>query len=71
MLYHVRTGHLDRRLRAASHHEAAMKAVRDSDTGLGVLVVVNEREIDEVDHEGNVYFHTQSIIDECSMRLVD
>lgn len=70
MLYHVRTGGLECAVNAASHREAALKAIRSSDRDLGVLVVVNQRRMDDVDHEGNVYFHTQSIIDDCSMRLV-
>jgi hypothetical protein len=67
---HVRTGDLDCRMHARNHHEAAMKSVRNSDKGLGVLVIVNEREIDESDPAGNVYFLTESILDDCSMRLV-
>lgn len=70
MLYYVRTGDLDCAISARDHHEAALKAIRGSDKDLGVLVVVNQREIKEDDHEGNIYFHTQSIIDDCSMRLV-
>lgn len=70
MRYYVKTGDLDCSIRANDHRNAALKAIHGTDKDLGVLVVVNEREIDDDDHEGNVYFHTQSIIDDCSMRVV-
>jgi hypothetical protein len=70
MLYHVRSGDLDCSTHAADHREAAMKSIRSSDRDLGMLVIVNEREIDDHDEAGNVYFLTQSILDDCSMRLV-
>lgn len=70
MLYYVKTGSLNRCLHAASHHEAAMRSLRGSSEDLGVLVIVNDREIDESDESGNRYFLTQSILDDCSMRLV-
>ena len=70
MLYYVRTGDLDCSTHANSHRHAAMKSVRGSDRDLGVLMIVNEREISEDDHSGNVYFLTQSILDACSMRVV-
>jgi hypothetical protein len=70
MLYHVRSGDLDCSTHASDHREAAMKSLMGSDKDLGVLVIVNDREIDEEDHSGNMYFLTQSILDDCSMRLV-
>lgn len=70
MLYYVKTGELDCSTHANDHREAAMKSLRNSDKDLGVLVIVNEREIDEENHSGNMYFLTQSILDDCSMRLV-
>jgi hypothetical protein len=70
MRYYVRTGDLDCSTDAKDHREAAVKTLRGSDKDLGVLVIVNEREIDEEDHAGNMYFLTQSILDDCPMRLV-
>jgi hypothetical protein len=70
MLYYVRTGDLDCSLHANNHLEAATKSVRSSDKKFGVIVIVNEREIDEEDHSGDMYFLTQSILEDCSMRLV-
>lgn len=70
MLYYIRTGDLDCTADALSHRHAAIKALTNCDKDLGVCMVVNEREIDEENHSGNVYFLTQSILDDCSMRLV-
>jgi len=70
MRYYVRTGDLDCSTDAKDHLEAAMKSVRGSDKSFGAIVIVNEREIDEENHAGNMYFLTQSILDDCSMRLV-
>ena len=70
MIYHVRTGDLDEYTHASDPRQAAIKTLRNSSKSLGVCVVVKEREIDEEDHSGNLYFLTQNILDECSMRVV-
>lgn len=70
MLYYIRTGDLDCVVHADSHRQAAMQALVNCDKDLGVCLVVNDRAIDEADHSGNVYFLTQNILDDCSMRLV-
>jgi hypothetical protein len=70
MLYYVRTGEVDMSINSTSHRQAAIEALRNSDKCLGVCVMVNDREISEVDPEGSVFFLTQSILDDCSMRLV-
>lgn len=70
MLYHVMTGDLSCTANASSHRQAAIKALKNCDKDLGVLVVVNEREITEEFDSGNLYFLTQSILDDCGMRLV-
>lgn len=70
MLYHIMTGDLSCTAHASSHRQAAIETLRNCDKDLGILVIVNEREITEDDHSGNVYFLTQSILDACGMRLV-
>jgi hypothetical protein len=70
MLYYVRTGDLDCTAQATSHRHAAIKALKNCDKDLGVCLVVSEREINEDDISGNVYFLTQSILDDCELRLV-
>lgn len=70
MLYYIKTGELDCTAQADSHRQAAIRALTNCDKDLGVCLVVNEREIDDEDHSGNVYFLTQNILDDCSMRLV-
>lgn len=70
MLYHVMTGELTCTAHASNHRQAAIKALTNCDKDLGVLVVVNEREITDKPDSGNLYFLTQSILDDCSMRLV-
>lgn len=70
MLYHIQTGDLECTAHATSHRHAAIKALKNCDKDLGVCLVVNEREITEDDHSGNVYFLTQSILEDCQMRLI-
>lgn len=70
MLYHVRTGDLDELTHASGPKQAVMKALRNSDKDLGVCVVVREMKIDDEDHSANLYFLTESIISESSMRVV-
>jgi hypothetical protein len=70
MIYYVKTGEVDTFVRAPNHRQAAIKALKGSDKNLGMCVMVNEREISECDHEGSVFFLTQSILDDLSMRVV-
>lgn len=70
MLYYIRTGDLDCMTDATSHRHAAIKTLQNCEKDLGVCVIVNEREITDHDESGNVYFLTQSILDDCGMRLV-
>lgn len=70
MLYYVKTGDVDTSVRASSHRHAAVKALRQCGKDLGMCVVVNEREISEENHDSSVFFLTQSILDDCSMKVV-
>jgi len=65
MLYYIKTGDFEASIHATNHKQAAIKTLRNSDKDLGVCVIVNERQITDEDHSGNVYFLTQSILDEC------
>jgi hypothetical protein len=70
MLYYVRTGNVDTSVNASSHRQAALKAIKQSEQDLGMCVMVNEQEISEKTHGSSVFFLTQSILDECLMRVV-
>ena len=72
MIYYVKTGDLDCTTDASSHRQAAIQTIRNSSEDLGMLVIVNENRIDERKEAGNVYFLTQSILDELDfgMKLV-
>ena len=68
MLYYVKTGDIEMSLVAKSHRQAAKKAVGDG-SGCGILVVVNEKEINDDNMEENIYFLTEDLVDH-QMRLV-
>lgn len=69
MIYYVKTGDLDCATDASSHRQAAVQTIRNSREDLGMLVIVNENRIDERKEAGNVYFLTQSILDELDLGM--
>lgn len=71
MIYHVMTGDINTKTSADSHREAAIQAIRYSGEMPGMCVIVSEEEIFEHNSDSNVYFMTDSIMQEClSMRIV-
>lgn len=70
MIYYVKTGELDTSVKATSHREAAVMAIKGSNKGLGELVMVNEREMSEEMLDDSMFFLTDDILGDCSMRLV-
>ncbi len=71
MIYYVRSGDLDVRTEAINHKQAAVKTLNASGLNLGVCVVVSKAPINDDNAPGQVYFLTESILEECSlMRLV-
>ena len=73
MLYYVQSGNVDTSLKANNHKHAAMMAASNFRCDMGTLTVVSEKKIedDDSDLSDHVYFHTESIIEECfRMRLV-
>lgn len=71
MIYYVKTGEVDAAIEAGSHRQAAVKALKDCGKGVGVCVMVNEEGGAEGFLGDSVFFLTQNILDECSMRVVN
>lgn len=70
MLFYVASGELEAFVQAASAKEAAAKSIRSFRGSISPLVMVNEGH-DNVDiNESSVFFLADSILEECSMRLV-
>lgn len=65
MLYYVRSGDLDVSLHAKSHREAAIKTIGASKENLGICVIVSRKEIKETNASSQVYFLTNSILEDC------
>lgn len=70
MIYYVKTGDLNSSVRATSHREAAVMALKGSDRGLGELVMVNGGDRSYEITEDSVFFLTDDILSDCSMKLV-
>ena len=70
MLFYVVSGDMDAFVKAPSAKEAAMKSVRSFKGCLGVLVMVNEGHDNTEIDDNSLFFLTDSIIDQCAMRLV-
>jgi hypothetical protein len=73
MLFYVKSGSINVTLLAHSHKQAAMRIVR-KEKDLGKLVIVGLEEINEDSSSSQMFFHTDSLInenDECLMKLVN
>lgn len=70
MIYYVKTGDFDASVRAISHRDAAVAALRNSEGGLGEIVMVNEGHMSYDMNEESMFFLTDDILSDCSMRLV-
>lgn len=70
MLYYVRSGDVDTSVRASSHRQAAVKALKSSDKDFGMCVMVNLTKMSEEIQDDSVFFLTQNILDDCSMKVV-
>lgn len=70
MIYYVKTGDLNSSVRATSHREAAVMALKGSEQGLGELVMVNGADRSYEITEDSVFFLTDDILSDCSMKLV-
>lgn len=65
MLYYVRTGSVDTTQYANSHKQAAVKTLKEFEN-FGMYVVVCVHHIDDDAQRGSqVFFHTDSLLDEC------
>jgi hypothetical protein len=72
MLYYVRSGDVYVSLHAKNHRQAAIKTLDSASEDLGVCVVVSQTEINDENIDDNVYFLTDSILEDCHrFRLVD
>ena len=70
MLYYVKSGDLDISTNARNHKQAAVRAVNSSERSLGICVIVSKTVIED-NHPDQVYFLTESILQEGSaMKLV-
>ena len=70
MLYYVKSGDLDVSMNARNHKQAAIRAINSSGRSLGICVVVSKTLIED-NHPDQVYFLTESILQEGSaMKLV-
>ena len=70
MLYYVKSGDLDVSTNARSYKQAAVRALNSSAKSLGICMIVSKTFIED-DHPDQVYFLTESILQEVSsMRLV-
>jgi hypothetical protein len=70
MLYYVQSGEVETSVRASSHRQAAVKALKSCGKDLGTCVMVNDREMSEEDYDGVVFFLTRNILDDCFMKIV-
>lgn len=72
MLYYVKTGVVERSLRAKSPRQAALKVISANDrSNLGVCTIVSQKIINNHNTNDQVYFLTENILEEFdSMRLV-
>ena len=70
MIFYVKSGGVDAVLRASSARAAAVKAFRNSDACVAPMVMVNSGgENKEID-EDSIFFLSESILDDCQMKLV-
>jgi hypothetical protein len=73
MLFYVQSGSINVTLLAHSHKQAAMRIVR-KEKDLGKFVIVGLEEIKEDSASSQMFFHTDSLLnekDKCLMRLVN
>jgi hypothetical protein len=70
MLFYVVSGEMDAFVKAPSAREAATKSVRSFKGSLGVLVMVNEGHDNVEIDDNSLFFLTESILEQNSMRLV-
>lgn len=70
MLFCVMCGELESRVQADSARAAAVKSVRSFKGSLSPLVMVNEGGDNWDIGDSSVFFILDSILEECSMRLV-
>jgi len=72
MLYHVQTGSVVTTQNASSHKQAAMRVVRKHKE-IGKFIIVGTEEIkDDESSKSQMFFHTESLLDECksSMKFI-
>lgn len=71
MLYYVRTGEIDTSIVADTPRQAAVGSIRASRGIPGVCVLVSEESIDGCRSDSHMFFHTDSIMEECmELRIV-
>jgi len=70
MLFCVFSGELESCVKATSHREAAVKSVKSFKGSLSPLVMVNEGGDNWEICDSSMFFLSESVLEECSMRLV-
>lgn len=73
MLFYVQSGSINVTMPAHSHKQAAMRVVR-KEKNLGKFVIVGLEEIKEENSTSQMFFHTESLInenDKCLMKIVN
>lgn len=71
MLYYITTGEIKSSAWAETPRQAAVDALRRSSEGCGELTIVSEEETLDYESEDNIFFLTESIMEECMrMRIV-
>lgn len=70
MLFTVVSGELETFVRAAGAKEAAVKSARNFRGELSPLMMVNEGRDNLEINDQSVFFLSDSILEECSMKLV-
>lgn len=71
MLYYITTGEIKSSAWAETPRQAAVDTLRRSSEGCGELTIVSEEETLDYESEKNIFFLTESIMEECvGMRIV-
>jgi hypothetical protein len=71
MLYYIRTGDIHSSAWADTPRQAAVDTLRRSSEGCGELTIVSHEEIVDYESEENIFFLTESIMEDCmGMRII-